>query len=177
MSRGSVRHDWRCVSVYGLEIPGLAVDGAQLPGFNAYYSRLDRAELVDGNFRGAGFGWATMRNAFLSRSNLRRASFRYACLEGTFLPGADAREADFTGAHLDRTDFSYRRSPTGKVTLKAARVEGAEFEKAEMTGANLRGVDLSKATGLTQEQIDAAVIDENTVLPVGLVRPPASGTA
>ena len=35
-----------------------------------------------------------------------------------------------------------------------------------LEGANLRGVDLSRTKGLTRVQLEAAIIDERTVLPV-----------
>jgi hypothetical protein len=47
-------------------------------------------------------------------------------------------------------------------------LHGANFD-----GANLKGEDLSGAMGLTQEQIDSAIIDEHTILPDHLKKPQA----
>ena len=42
------------------------------------------------------------------------------------------------------------------------------LEEADLWEANLCGVDLLDATGLTQEQVDSAEIDERTRLPAYL---------
>jgi uncharacterized protein YjbI with pentapeptide repeats len=54
--------------------------------------------------------------------------------------------------------------------LTNANLQNAFFYNAELQGANLHGANLSSAylsdaRGLTQEQIDFAIIDKHTVLP------------
>jgi len=77
------------------------------------------------------------------RTDLRKASFNGACL----------RLADLDEAVLEEVDFT-----------------GANMSEAILKTANLEGADLTGATGLTKEQIDPAIIDENTKLPDYLPR-------
>ena len=48
---------------------------------------------------------------------------------------------------------------------------GVDLEGAELNGAISRVADLSRSTGLYQEQLDSAVGDGRTRIPAGLVRP------
>jgi len=52
--------------------------------------------------------------------------------------------------------------------LKFADLSGATLAGAKLKLTDLSGVDLSKAIGLTQEQIESAVGDQGTKLPLGL---------
>ena len=47
------------------------------------------------------------------------------------------------------------------------------MEGARLAKAHLEGAHLTQAKGLTQEQIDWAIGDEETTLPNGVVRPAA----
>jgi uncharacterized protein YjbI with pentapeptide repeats len=53
-------------------------------------------------------------------------------------------------AHADATNASFR---------------DADFEGAVLTGTILRGADLTGAKNLTVEQLSAAIIDGDTILP------------
>ncbi len=53
---------------------------------------------------------------------------------------------------------------------REANLQGADLWQANLQGANLQG-----AKGLTDEQLEQAIGDENTELPEGL-HPPASWT-
>jgi uncharacterized protein YjbI with pentapeptide repeats len=60
--------------------------------------------------------------------------------------------------------------------MKAAELDGASLRyanvsRADFTGARLTGTDLSKALGLTQEQLDIACGDAAAKLLPGLKRP------
>ena len=63
-----------------------------------------------------------------------------------------------------------------KANLSVAKLSGAILSKANLNGANLNGADLSgadlsTAMELTQEQIDQAHGDEDTMLPEGFEMP------
>ncbi|OYW93374.1 MAG: hypothetical protein B7Z13_07515, partial [Caulobacterales bacterium 32-67-6] len=53
--------------------------------------------------------------------------------------------------------------------LRGAIVTGADFRKASLDRTNISGVDLSRARGLTQSQLDDACGDNATKAPSGLV--------
>jgi Pentapeptide repeats (8 copies) len=74
----------------------------------------------------------------------------------------------FEKGEAQRLDFT--RTDLRGVDVREARLEGANFSGARLEGASLwqahlEGADLSGATGLTQEQIDAAYCDDKTKLP------------
>lgn len=82
-------------------------------------------------------------------ADLQQMNLRYANAAGAFLVKADLRFADLLGANLRLAD------------LRGARLHGAN-----LSGADLKGTNLRHATGLTQAQIQSAIIDQHTVLPV-----------
>lgn len=49
-----------------------------------------------------------------------------------------------------------------------ADFDGADFRSATLAGAIIAGADLSRARGLTQEQLDEACADGRTKAPPGL---------
>ena len=55
------------------------------------------------------------------------------------------------------------------VPLTGARFDGADLREADLTQAVLAGADLSRARGLTQDQLDDACADGRTRVPPGLV--------
>ena len=85
---------------------------------------------------------------------LRQRNLRYANAVGAFLVNADLRGADLVGADLRRAD------------LRGARLDGAN-----LLGSNLRGADLRNVTGLTGAQIQGAITDATTRLPIVALDP------
>ncbi|WP_168200870.1 pentapeptide repeat-containing protein [Allokutzneria sp. NRRL B-24872] len=90
---------------------------------------------------------------FLTDSDLRRVDFRGADLTGTILNFADLR-----GAFLDRARLNTTH-------LHGADLRNASFAGSTLTGTNLQGANLNRASGLSAEQLSAALLDEDTVLP------------
>jgi uncharacterized protein YjbI with pentapeptide repeats len=100
---------------------------------------------------------AELSGANFSKANARGVNFRDAALTGSNLgsgvfDNASFRDADLTAANLAGGAFT-----------------GADFRGASMRAANIAGVDLSRARGLDQDQIDSACTDGATRLPSGLV--------
>lgn len=116
---------------------------------------LDQADIEDGDFRGAYLGGASLRTPLLTR-----ARFAGANLQGADLRGAGLAGADFTDAVL-RCAFFGKKSP--EPVIECANLEGAD-----LSGARFDGADLRYATGLTQQQLDAACGSAATRLPDGL---------
>ena len=77
------------------------------------------------------------------------------------ISGAFARRVTFDGANLAFANLS-------GADLANASFRGANFYRAKMDGTNLRGADLRDAKNLTAEQIDRAIIDNDTRLPDNL---------
>jgi uncharacterized protein YjbI with pentapeptide repeats len=106
-------------------------------------------------------------NALLTRaSELARAGagrrspdHRGADLAGASLRGADLRGASLRGARLIGAD------------LRRADLRLADLTGADLRGADLSGADLSDSLFLTQAQLESAMGDGATRLPVARTRP------
>ncbi|HBR69602.1 MAG TPA: hypothetical protein DEA55_09530 [Rhodospirillaceae bacterium] len=86
--------------------------------------------------------------------DLRWSSFIYGCndLINVDLRNVDLREASFSGAFLDGAK------------LKRSDLRKSIWTGTSTKGTDLRGADLREAVDLTEEQITAAIIDEDTQL-------------
>ena len=82
-----------------------------------------------------------------------RRSFRLD-LHGAYLRGTNLARANLENANLSKADFSN------------ADFRGANLKNTNLRGTILRGADLTDAANLTREQLGAAIIDEQTKLPV-----------
>jgi uncharacterized protein YjbI with pentapeptide repeats len=127
--------------------------GANLQGAHLYRADLTGANLQGTNLQEADLRVANLPGANLTRANLTRAVFRAANLGGTKLTRANLTGADVRGAYL-----------------RGADLQGADLQEAYLTGADLRranltGADLQEVRGLTQEQLEQAVGDEDTEPP------------
>jgi uncharacterized protein YjbI with pentapeptide repeats len=114
------------------------------------------ANFVEADLSGANFDGANLAGAQLDNAKAVNASFVYTNFSGTKLLGTDLRGADLSHAWLNWTWFA------------GANLEGTNFANARMPGTQLYNTDLSKAVGLTQDQIDTACGDASTKLPPGL---------
>lgn len=101
------------------------------------------AQLAGTNFAGA-------RMAF--------CRLRYSDLSNCFFLTTDLR-----GASLVNSDLS-------KASLYRAKLENADFEEVRLEGTLIENVDLTHVRNLTLDQLRAAVIDEETILPPGIDR-------
>ncbi len=122
-------------------------------------AHLEQSYLVDADFEAA-----NLNGAYLSESTLHCANFSKARLFGAKLQGAFMDATNFSGADL-------RRASLVGAYAKRANFNATNFENANLTGAVFWGSNLSTAIGLTQEQLNAAVGDEETLLPEGLTIP------
>ena len=115
----------------------IELSGANLSGANLWYSDLTSASLYRVNLKGADLSFA-----HLSGANLWFANLTSANLWNTDLSGANLWFADLTSADLN----------------------GANLNGANLTEANLSGVDLRKAQGLTDKQLESAILCRTTLL-------------
>ena len=175
--------------LYQSSLVGVDFSGARLTGAVVRDTYLDGALLLDADLRGADLRGSTLlstglRNAFLHRANLAgvmlrdtdlrethmtraklwRAEFYDCRLQGAILHGADLRETLFRQGQLHKADLT-------RAKLSHARLEGVDLSKACLQDTRLDGADLRGVRHLTQEQIDLAKGDAETLLPEGLARP------
>lgn len=114
------------------------------------------ANLIGANLSGGNFDRANMAGVLLNNAKAVNASFVYTNFSGARLDNADFSGANFSNAWLNWTWFA------------GAKLDGANFAGAKMPGAQLYNTDMSKAVGLTQDQIDKACGDASTKMPPGL---------
>jgi hypothetical protein len=119
----------------------------------------------------------------ISRGDLSGASLPRARLTGANLSGAQLTGVNLTGAGLIMANLTGTRFFMANLTgawLTGANLTGARFIRANLTGAilneaNLTGAKLYEAdltdAHVTQQQLDAALGNDATTLPVGLTRP------
>ncbi len=106
----------------------------------------------------------TVLGAVPHRRGVRRGDLR-----GAVIGGADLTDADLTAARLDAAKIAH--GTLVRAVLREAELGGAILTHVRLDGANLSGADLSGAIGLTQAQVDTALGNGATKLPVGLSMP------
>lgn len=161
-----------------------AVRGADLEGRNLRYAVAFNSFFVNSYLKGI-----DARGSDFRESDLRKADFRYADLRGANfryakLAEADLRMTDLTETNLRDAKLGKARLSGAKLTgtqLRDAELDGADFTGADLRGANLTGAkvagtdfsgaDLGGVQGLTQSQVELAIVDATTRLPGGLAPP------
>ena len=115
--------------------------------------------IFEKNLKGANLQGAILAGADLSGFDVENANLRGTMLS-VFLPHEPLFQmTTLQGANLKNADL--READLNRANLKNVNLEGAKLNKAKLQHADLTG-----ATGLTKEQIDSAVIDEKTKLPI-----------
>jgi len=107
--------------------------------------------------------WVETNGKEGERADLRNAILQEADLHGANLQGADMEKAKLSVADLMETNLRL-------ANLRGADLWMADLKDANIQGTELQGANLGEATNLTQKQIDTAITDDKTVLPVGLKR-------
>lgn len=161
-------------SLTATDLMGSNLSGASLVGSDLMHSRLSGANLAGADltkiqgsrseFEGADLAGATLIKAVLLRASLRNAILSNADLSKAELGRADMSGADLTGANLSYANIA--RASFAKAVMAAANFDGAYTLLARF-----EGVDLSAARGMTQDQLDVACGDGETIPPSGLDTP------
>jgi Pentapeptide repeats (8 copies) len=141
------------------------------------------------DLRGSYLKKADLKNAFLNKAYFIKVNFVEANLQKARLFKANLSEAnlckaDMTDAYLIKANFyktiltqanlknaNLKKANLEQANLREANLEQANLRESKLTGADLKGANLSKAIGLTQEQISQAFIDRTTTLPSYLPLP------
>lgn len=140
--RKNGRNDFERIYLCGKALNEINFEGAQLSGANFQEARLNganlrQAVLLDANLQGARLYKADLYNAFLISANLIGANLESANLESAIMHNAKLQGAD---------------------------LRNADLQNADLQNVDLREVDLTQTTGLSQHQIESAILC-NTKLP------------
>jgi len=136
-----------------------SLSSANLHGAALDDTHLNGAQLIGADLREANLNGAILSDAQLIRANLCGADFDGATLRNAYLTGANLRQASLNGADL-----------SGAFLIRAD-LEGANVNIANFSGTKLSGSRLDSAIALTQEQLNAAFVDQQTTVPSHLKRP------
>jgi hypothetical protein len=119
-------------------------------------TNVSRGNLIGAHLEGANLGNAHLEGAILIGAHLVLASLFQAHLEEAILGEAHLQFANLSGAHLEGANL-------GDAHLAGAILSGAHLERANLIGTTVHG--------LTLEQLDRAILDEETQLPPELDSP------
>ncbi len=187
--------NWSGCNKSHLMLGGADLEGANLSGTNFSLTDLRDANLSTANLEKAKLVRATLAGAIAKSANFsrvegHRASFVRFSAERTSFTGAELQRADFSLARL--IDVNFEKAELGRARFTGARLESVRFSLANLsrvdfTGTSfagstafdhailfltrIEGIDLSRATGLRQSQIDIACGDASTKLPPSLSAP------
>ncbi len=117
----------------------------------------------------ADFRKVYLKGVVLMGANLKQANFQEATLYGAYLKKADLERATLEGANLRGANL--RWANLQHANLKGANLVRADLREANLEQTQLQGANLKMAEGLTQKQVDTALIDATTVLPDYLKMP------
>lgn len=195
------RADLQSADLGGVNLTGAILQeanllGAKLKNAHLVGANFEKANLSVADFEGvrgaaANFSGTNAFNANFKSAILWEANFIRSNLEGARLNGSAVGKANFEGSVLKGADFEGANfgSPkfavvgisectdNGGCSTNSMPGEKREFSivfppyygnRVERT--NLRGADLQGAN-ISQEQVDAAIGDEQTRLPEGIARP------
>lgn len=172
----------------GAHLSGAYLNGAHLNDAHLNGANLNGARLIDADLYCAGLNGAHMNGANLSSAHLNDALLDDAHLNGAglnfthlndaLLLNAHLNDAHLLGAHLNDANLS--RAHLNGADLSSAHLNNANLSGVDLTDADLRGSDLtaaklSKAKGLTQQQLDRAVAVSTSPPELGSLRDAKTG--
>lgn len=129
------------------------VDGERAGRVLAFLDEMSLLQTFSFEFEGFDLSGGEMKGV-----NLSGLDFEDSNLSGADLDDAIMSDVDFENADLRRADMS-------NVDLRRSDFSGAMMKGADLVGADLRGANLNTAIGLTEDQLENACMDENTILP------------
>src|SRR4051794_25545343 len=146
-------------------------DLSKAVGWKANFARanLDHANLSGTDLSRVIFVDAKIAGADFRKSEVSRADFSRADLTGADLSKAQLVRAVFTDAKLSGVRFTH--ADLARANLKELDLAGVDFARAYLFQARLEGADLSRAVGLTQDQLALACGTTETKLPARMVQP------
>lgn len=167
------------------DLRGANLTEANLQGANLSFARLEDATFWKAKLLYSDFSNAKLRGTILNNATITESHFRNAHLEGAKLNSANLQNVDFSNATLRKADLSdtsltgvnFLRADLEEADLGLAKLDGANLFGARLIGTDLLGavlknVNLTKSTGLLQDQLDEACGENVTGLPSNLTIKP-----
>lgn len=187
--------DWSNCKKRLLMLDNSNFEGANLSGADFSMTDLSRTNIKKANFNKtmlvrASLAGASAEGASFERTEGYRSNMAGISAVGATFVSSEMQRANFSDADLHDADFT--KAELGRAIFYKAKLENthfamtnlsrATFHNAEMGGTidfanaflfltRIEGVDLSRATGLEQDQISLACGDDYTKLPPGLQKP------
>ncbi|WP_246659365.1 pentapeptide repeat-containing protein [Rhizobium sp. FY34] len=164
----------------GVDFGMTDLSGSSLKSANLTKASLMRASLARSDATGANFEKTEGHRADFSGIRADRAIFLSAEIQRANFTGAQLHGVDFTKAELGRAifykaeigDTRFSMTNLSRATFHNATFDGpVDFDNAFMFLTRIEGLDLTKATGLKQDQVALACGDQHTKLPQGLSVP------
>lgn len=141
-------------------VPAIAQDASEI-------AKAKSGENCSGcNLFQADLSYLQIRNVSFSAARLRQSNMSLATMDGVNFSAANLSIANLYGGRF--TGASFENADLTDATLVGGSFINADFSGSNLTNANLSGAEMSKATGLTQGQLDLACGDDTTQLPSGL---------
>ena len=167
-------------NLFGVDFTLTDLRDTKLSGANLEKASLLRASLAGSKVAGARFNRVEGYRTDFSRTDAEGAMFASAELQRANFGRAKLTNVDFTKAELGRAQFHDAEITATQFAF--ANLSRADFRRSNFSAsvnfyravfflARIEGVNLSASSGLSQEQIDAACGDDNTILPSGFARP------
>jgi uncharacterized protein YjbI with pentapeptide repeats/CheY-like chemotaxis protein len=137
---------------------------------------LDRMDLYGVNLSNANLRKASLAGAILVDAKCRRTDFEDADLQQADLSFSDCSQANFSLAKLRRANISqamldkanFRNADLSGASLKKSTLKNANVEGANMNATDLRGADIRTTRGMTEAQLNKAIVSKTTLLPPNL---------
>lgn len=139
------------------------LEKANLSGTDLSLARVMRAVLIEAYLSDVNLSKAMLQEANLSKTHLEKATLEGALMYGANLGGANLQNANLRSADL--TSANLRTANLTGADLRGADLSAANLQGANLTKADVRGTSLLSVSGITREQLEAAITDEKTVLP------------
>ncbi|RYZ80377.1 MAG: pentapeptide repeat-containing protein, partial [Proteobacteria bacterium] len=114
------------------------------------------------------FHWLDFSRAVLIQAYAQEIDF----IEGSFW-NADLRLSAFIKCVF--TNYGFKKADLRHARFRDSKFPMSDFDDARMEKADFQGADLSRARGLTQKQVDSAIINSDTKLPPNLVNKYTTG--
>ena len=187
--------NWEGCRKRNLVLSGTDLSNAQLKDTNFTSTDMRQSKFDGANFRKAvllrvAFDESSAKGAIFEKAIIYRVSFKNSDLSQSMFQKSEMLRVNFNGANLTGTNFSkseagrsqFENATMGNNDFSFSNLARADFRKAKIKGplklegaflfqTRIEGVDISKAIGLAQWQVDMACGDEETLLPEGLTRP------